>query len=67
MTASTRVRSFVASSPASRPSTTLRAALVDGAPPSTIEETTCTAPARARSDSAPRSAAAFIFLGVFCV
>ena len=38
--------------------------LVDGASPSTILSTTCTRPARARSERAPRSAAAFIFFGV---
>jgi hypothetical protein len=45
-------------------SSTLRAALVDGVSPSTRALTTCSWPARARSESAPRSAAAFIFFGV---
>ena len=40
------------------------AAFVDGVSPSTSAVTTWTRPLRARSDSAPRSAAAFIFLGV---
>src|SRR5665648_727993 len=42
-----------------------RAALVEGsASTSRKDDTTCTRPARARSERAPRSAAAFIFLGV---
>src|SRR4051812_26992570 len=40
------------------------AALVDGFSPLTKDSTTCTRPSRARSERAPRSAAAFIFLGV---
>ena len=39
-------------------------AFVDGVPSTASEESTCTLPPRARSDRAPRSAAAFIFLGV---
>ena len=38
--------------------------LVDGASPETRSLITCTRPSRARSDSAPRSAAAIIFFGV---
>ena len=40
---------------------------VFGESPSTKVETTCTRPSRARSERAPRRAAAFIFFGVFCV
>ena len=39
---------------------------VDGVSPATRLESTCTLPPRARSESAARSAAAFIFLGVRC-
>src|SRR3954454_6246003 len=39
--------------------------LVRGASPSTNADTTCTRPSRARSERAPRRAAAFIFFGVF--
>ena len=46
------------------PASAVRAPLVDGASPSTSAEKTCTRPWRARSDSAPRRAAAFIFFGV---
>ena len=46
---------------------TASASLVRGASLSTNEETTKTRSLAARSDSAPRSAAAFIFLGVFWV
>jgi hypothetical protein len=42
------------------------ASFVDGASLVTSELTTWTRPPRARSESAPRSAAAFIFFGVFC-
>ena len=42
------------------------AALVEGVSPSTIALTTWTRPSRARSERAPRRAAAFIFLGVRC-
>ena len=45
----------------------VRAAFVEGVSPVTRDGTTSTSPARARSERAPRSAAAFIFLGVFCV
>ena len=76
-----RLRSDSQEASSSRPSTTstrwsappvtasiaLRAAFVDGVSPVTTADTTWTSPARARSDSAPRSAAAFIFFGVFCV
>jgi hypothetical protein len=41
-----------------------RAFLVDGVSPGTNDATTWTRPDRARSDKAPRKAAAFIFLGV---
>ena len=40
------------------------AALVDGFSPLTNASTTCTRPSRARSERAPRRAAAFIFFGV---
>src|SRR4051794_7699409 len=40
------------------------AALVDGLSPATKLSTTCRRPSRARSERAPRRAAAFIFLGV---
>ena len=60
-TASTRVPSVTV---LTTDSTSERAAFVDGVSPATIEETTYTLPARARSDSAPRRAAAFIFFGV---
>ena len=45
---------------------TASASLVRGASPSTNAVTTDTRPLLARSDSAPASAAAFIFLGVRC-
>ena len=40
------------------------AVLVDGVPSIASVDSTCTLPPRARSDRAPRSAAAFIFFGV---
>ncbi|KLL12644.1 hypothetical protein FrCorBMG51_02935 [Protofrankia coriariae] len=40
------------------------AAFVDGVSPLTNDDTMCTRSLRARSDRAPRSAAAFIFFGV---
>src|SRR5882757_5174285 len=72
-----RLRRLRHASSSSRPTTTstrgrslsaaiaVRAVLVDGFDPETIPVSTCTRPLRARSDSAPRRAACFIFLGVF--
>ena len=64
-TTRTRTLSLASSSPMAVRSTAI-ASRVLGCSPSTKPLTTAIRPLAARSDSAPRSAAAFIFLGVRC-
>src|SRR6478735_6328337 len=50
----------------SRPASTAAASFAEGSSPETMESTTWMRSKRARSERAPRRAAAFIFLGVRC-
>src|SRR6266508_1060676 len=64
LSSSARSRTTSAFGRSVTPVSTLSAPLVEGLSSKLKLSTTCTRPSRARSDSAPRSAAAFIFFGV---